>query len=86
MLIRPAYPDEISRAQSLLNGHPVPQEASFLVAVEEQPVERIIALHQAAFQNSPENFPKFISRLAITSMSVLCSLLPRDGASCARTP
>lgn len=43
MLIRPAYPDEIGRAQSLLNGHPVPQEARFLVAVKEQPVERIIA-------------------------------------------
>ncbi|MDG1670260.1 MAG: hypothetical protein P8H96_05300 [Akkermansiaceae bacterium] len=86
MLIRPASLDEIGRAQSLLNGHPVLQEARSLGGVEEQPVERIIALHQAAFQNSPENFPKFISRLAITSMSVLCSLLPRDGASCARTP
>lgn len=85
MLIKPAYPDEIGRAQSLLNGHPVPQEASFLVAVKEQPVERIIALHQTAFQNSPENFPKFISRLEITSMSVLCSLPHRDGASCAWT-
>jgi|GEM_PF-5144819 len=49
MLIRPASPDEINRAQSLLNGDPVPQKASFLVAVEEQPVEHIIGLHQAAF-------------------------------------
>lgn len=49
MLIRPAYPDEIGRAHSFLNGHPVPQKASFLVGVEEQPVERIITLHQAAF-------------------------------------
>ncbi len=76
MLIRPASPDEIGRAHSFLNGHPLPQEASPPVAVEEQPAERIIALHQAAFQNSPENFPKFISRLAITSISLLCFPLP----------
>ncbi|MGJ8657739.1 MAG: hypothetical protein ACSHX6_14925 [Akkermansiaceae bacterium] len=43
MIIRPAYPDELGRAKSLLNGHPVPSHASFLVAVKEQPVERLIA-------------------------------------------
>ena len=43
MKIRAPYPDEIGRAKSLLNGHPVPPEAGFLVAVKEQPVERLIA-------------------------------------------
>jgi len=43
MPIRPAYPDELGRARSLLNGAPVPSDAAFLVAVKEHPVERIIA-------------------------------------------
>ena len=42
-MIRPAYPDELGRAQSLLNGAPVPSDATFLVAVKEYPVERLIA-------------------------------------------
>ena len=42
-MIRPAYPDELARAKSLLNGHAVPPEATFLVIVKEHPVERIIA-------------------------------------------
>jgi hypothetical protein len=44
MTIRPAYPDELGRAQALLDGHPVPKQAAFLVAVREQPVERILAV------------------------------------------
>lgn len=43
MLIRPAYPDEISRARLLLAGHPVPPHAVFLLGVKETPVERILA-------------------------------------------
>ena len=43
MPIRPAYPDELGRAQSLLNGRHVPSNASYLVWVREQPIERIIA-------------------------------------------
>lgn len=43
MTLRPAYPDELGRAQSLLDGHPVPAHAAFLVAVKEQPVERLLA-------------------------------------------
>jgi hypothetical protein len=43
MILRPAYPDELGRAQSLLDGHPVPAHAAFLVAVKEQPVERLLA-------------------------------------------
>ena len=43
MKIRPVYPDELTRAKSLLNGHPVPPGAGFLVGVKEQPVERLVA-------------------------------------------
>lgn len=43
MTIRPAYPDELGRAKALLDGQPVPPQAAFLVAVKEQPVERILA-------------------------------------------
>lgn len=43
MTIRPAYPDELGRAKALLDGHPVPPQAAFLVAVRELPVERILA-------------------------------------------
>jgi hypothetical protein len=44
MTIRAAFPDELSRARSLLNGHPVPPGASFLVGVKEHPVERLVAV------------------------------------------
>jgi len=44
MSIRLNYPDELGRAQSLLNGYPVPADANYLVWVKEQPVERIIAV------------------------------------------
>lgn len=43
MTIRPAYPDELGRAKALLDGHPVPPQAAFLVAVRELPVERLLA-------------------------------------------
>ena len=43
MLIRPAYPDELGRAHSLLNGQTPPPGTSFLVVIKEQPVERIVA-------------------------------------------
>jgi hypothetical protein len=42
-MLRPAYPDELGRARSLLDGHPVAPGARFLLWVNEQPVERIIA-------------------------------------------
>jgi hypothetical protein len=42
MTLRPAYPDELGRARSLLNAHPVPVQAAFLVVVKEQPVERLL--------------------------------------------
>ena len=43
MLLRPAYPDELARAKTLLNGHPVPESAGFLVGVKELPIERLVA-------------------------------------------
>ena len=43
MKIRPAYPDELARAKTLLSGHPVPPEARFLVGVKAEPVERLVA-------------------------------------------
>lgn len=42
VIIRPAFPDELARARTLLNGHPVPQTVEFLVAVKEHPVERLV--------------------------------------------
>ena len=41
MIIRPAYPDEISRAGLFLEGHPVPSGANYILGVKEHPVERI---------------------------------------------
>ena len=41
--IRPAYADELGRARALLEGHPVPPSAAFIVAVKEHPVERLLA-------------------------------------------
>ncbi len=43
MLIRPAFPDELSRAKLLLEDHPIPSNAGFLVGVKQRPVERIVA-------------------------------------------
>jgi hypothetical protein len=43
MTLRPAFPDELGRAKALLDGHPVPPAATFLLLVKEQPVERIYA-------------------------------------------
>ena len=42
-MIRPAYPDELSRARALGQGAAMPGSAQFLVALVEHPVERIIA-------------------------------------------
>ncbi len=41
MIIRPAYPDEISRAGLFLEGHPVPSGAGYVLGLKEHPVERI---------------------------------------------
>ncbi len=43
MTLRPAFPDEPGRAKALLEGHPVPAAAAFLLVVKQQPVERILA-------------------------------------------
>lgn len=43
MILRPAFPDELGRAKALLEGHPVPDAATFLLVVKQQPVERILA-------------------------------------------
>lgn len=43
-MIRPAYPDELSRARAFAQGAAVPASAQFLVAVVEHPVERLIAV------------------------------------------
>ena len=41
--IRSAYEDEIARAKSVLNGHAIPNHAQFFVAINDTPVERIVA-------------------------------------------
>ena len=43
MIFRAAYSDELGRARQLLNDHPVPTNAHFLLGVHETPVERIVA-------------------------------------------
>ena len=56
MLIRPAFPDELGRAQSLLQGHPTAPGSHFLLCVKEQPIERIIATipwFKAELENEP---------------------------------
>ncbi len=42
-MIRAAYPDELGRAQSLLQGQPLAPGTRFLLSIKEHPVERIIA-------------------------------------------
>ncbi len=41
-MIRPSYPDELPRIQSILAGSPVPGNARFSGSVKDQPVERIL--------------------------------------------
>lgn len=43
LIIRPSYDDEIARAKSLLGGHAIPNHAQFYVAINDTPVERIVA-------------------------------------------
>ncbi|WP_411826138.1 hypothetical protein [Luteolibacter sp. AS25] len=68
MLIRPAYPDEIARAKSLLADHPVPPHSTFLLGVKETPVERIVAA--IPWWETPTSTPKAL-RFHLSSSSGL---------------
>ena len=79
-MLRPAYPDELGRAQSLLNGHPVPAHATWLLYLKETPVERIIAAIPSwktpgKTQDDPETLRFYPSSLDRIDPDTLLSIL-----------
>lgn len=57
MTLRPAFPDELGRAKGLLEHHPVPAAAAFLLLVKPQPVERILAAIPWWLEPGPDRDP-----------------------------
>lgn len=79
-MIRSAYPDELARAKSLLDNHPVPSAANFLVSVKQHPVERINAVIPwwKVAKNPQQKNPKKINIRYYLATSIANSLSPQD--------
>lgn len=79
MIFRPAYPDELGRARKLLEGHPVPADAHFLVGVKESPVERLVAAAASWPEPGPEGGRLGKLRFALGLTPSLSAVAALDG-------